>query len=204
MSALPYQSLPYQSVQEVRNHLVAVIMSEDVRTEAGRTLERQLKARVPDVNVMYVDPRLANVMSPDILKAVDQADAVIAAVYVVPTAGKAIAGANGLTNSVALSDSSGVLLTNILDHAASKTVVVAMGSPYLAQDFPAVENYLCAFSNVSISEISAVKALFGEIPIRGHLPVTIPGIAQRGAGIERPRQLAQGGTFHAHSETTSH
>jgi hypothetical protein len=30
-----------------------------------------------------------------------------------------------------------------------------------------------------------VKALFGEIAIRGHLPVTIPGIAERGAGIER-------------------
>ena len=204
MSALPYQSLPYQSVQEVHNHLLAVIMTEDVRTEAGRTLERQLKARVPDVNVMYVDPRMATAMSPDILKAVDQADAVIAAVYVVPTAGKAIMGANGLTNSVALSDASGTLLTNILDHAAVKTVVVAMGSPYLAQDFPAVENYLCAFSNVSISEISAVKALFGEIPIRGHLPVTIPGVAQRGAGIERPRQLAEGGIFHAHSETISH
>jgi beta-N-acetylhexosaminidase len=79
-----------------------------------------------------------------------------------------------------------------------------MGNPYLAADFPAVETYLCALSNVSVSEISAVKALFGEIPIRGHLPVTIPGIAQRGAGIERPRQLAEGGIFHAHSETPSH
>jgi beta-N-acetylhexosaminidase len=204
MSAFPYQSLPYQAVPEVHNHLVAVIMTDDVRTEAGRTLERQLKARVPDVNVIYVDSRLATAMSPDVLKAVDQADAVITAVYVVPTAGKAIMGANGLTNSVALADASGTLLTNILDHAALKTVVVAMGSPYLAQDFPAVENYLCAFSNVSISEISAVKALFGEIPIHGHLPVTIPGVAQRGAGIELPRQLAEGGVSHAHSETTSH
>jgi beta-N-acetylhexosaminidase len=197
-------ALPYQSVQEVHNHLLAVIMTEDVRTEAGRTLERQLKARVPDVNVMYVDPRLATAMSPDVLKAVDQADAVITAVYVVPTAGKAIMGTNGLTNSVALADASGTLLRDILTHAAPKTVVVAMGSPYLAADFPAVENYLCAFSNVSISEISAVKALFGEIPIHGHLPVTIPGVAQRGAGIERPRQLAEGGIFHAHSQTTSH
>jgi beta-N-acetylhexosaminidase len=203
MVAPPYQSLPYQSAQEVRNRLVAVIMSDDVRTEAGRTLERQLRARVPDANVIYVDPRLATAMSPDILRAVDQAEEVVAAVYVVPTAGKAIMGPNGLTNSVALADASGTLLTNILDHAALKTVVVAMGSPYLAQDFPAVENYLCTFSNVSVSEIGAVKALFGEIPIRGHLPVTIPGVAQRGAGIERPRQLAEGG-FHAHSQTTSH
>jgi beta-N-acetylhexosaminidase len=71
-----------------------------------------------------------------------------------------------------------------------------MGNPYLAADFPNIENYMCSFSNASVSEIAAVRALFGEIPIRGHLPVTIPNIAQRGAGIERPVQFAGGGTQH--------
>jgi beta-N-acetylhexosaminidase len=90
-----------------------------------------------------------------------------------------------------------------LDHAAEKTAVLAMGNPYLAQDFPAVQNYLCTFSNATVSEVSAVKALFGEIAIRGHLPVSIPNIAQRGVGIERPAQIAQGGSRHAYSQTTS-
>jgi beta-N-acetylhexosaminidase len=31
-----------------------------------------------------------------------------------------------------------------------------------------------------------VKALFGEIPIRGHLPVSIPGIAKYGDGLTLP------------------
>jgi hypothetical protein len=31
--------------------------------------------------------------------------------------------------------------------------------------------------------MSAVKALFGEIEFHGHLPVAIPGIAPRGAGL---------------------
>jgi beta-N-acetylhexosaminidase len=55
---------------------------------------------------------------------------------------------------------------------------------------------MCTFSNASVSEIAAVKALFGEIQIRGHLPVTIPNIAARGAGIERPMQVASGGSNH--------
>ena len=185
--------LPYQKVEEVRNGTVVVVLSEDVRTEAGRTLERQIKSRIPDANVIYVDPRIAAAMSDDVLKAVDQAQGVIAAVYVVPTAGKAMQGANGLTNSVALNDSSGTLLRKILEHGAEKTAVLAMGNPYLAQDFPAVQNYLCTFSNATVSEISAVKALFGEIAIRGHLPVSIPNVAQRGAGIERQPQVLQGG-----------
>ena len=185
--------LPYQRVEEVRNSTVVIVLSEDVRTEAGRALEHQVKARVPDANVIYVDPRIAGAMSDDVLKAVDQAQGVIAAVYVVPTAGKAMQSANGLTNSVALKDSSGTLLQKILEHGAEKTAVLAMGNPYLAQDFPAVQNYLCTFSNATVSEISAVKALFGEIAIRGHLPVSIPDVAQRGAGIERQPQVLQGG-----------
>jgi beta-N-acetylhexosaminidase len=185
--------LPYQRVEEVRNSTLVIVLSEDVRTESGRALEHQVKARVPDANVIYVDPRIAGAMSDDVLKAVDQAQGVIAAVYVVPTAGKAIQGANGLTNSVALNDSSGTLLQKILEHRAEKTAVLAMGNPYLAQDFPAVQNYLCTFSNATVSEISAVKALFGEIAIRGHLPVSIPNVAQRGAGIERQPQVLQGG-----------
>ena len=186
--------LPYQRAEEVRNNLVVVVFSEDARTEAGRVLERQVKARVTDANVIYVDPRIAEAMSDEISKTVDQAQAVVAAVYVVPTAGRiAKADQGGLRNSVALADASGALLENILEHAAQKTVVLAMGNPYLAQDFPSVENYLCTFSNATVSEVSAVKALFGEIPIRGHLPVTIPNLAQRGTGIERPSQVAQQG-----------
>jgi beta-N-acetylhexosaminidase len=192
--------LPYQHVDEVRNNTVAVVLSEDVRTDSGRVLERAIKSRVPDANVVYVDPRLAAAMSEDVLKAVDQAQAVIAAVYVVPTAGKAMKGANGVTNSVALNDASGTLLQAILDHAAQKTVVLAMGNPYVAQDFPSIQNYVCTFSNAGVSETSAVKAVFGEIAIRGHLPVSIPNIAQRGAGIERAPQAAQEGSQHAHAQ----
>ena len=192
--------LPYQHVEEVRNSTVAIVLSEDVRTDSGRVLERAIKSRVPDANVVYVDPRLAAAMSEDVLKAVDQAQAVIAAVYVVPTAGKAMKGANGVTNSVALNDSSGTLLQAILDHAAQKTVVLAMGNPYVAQDFPSIQNYVCTFSNAGVSETSAVKAVFGEIAVRGHLPVSIPNIAQRGAGIERAPQAAQEGSQHAQAQ----
>jgi beta-N-acetylhexosaminidase len=177
--------LPYQNLTEVHNNLVVVIFSEDVRTETGRAFERQVKARVPDANVFYVDSRIANAMTNDVLNAVNQAQAVVAAVYIVPTAGKAVAGAVGPTNSVAMTDANGTLLQTLLSRVAEKTAVLAMGNPYLAQDFPQIQNYLCTFSNATVSEIAAVKALFGEIAIHGHLPVTIPNIAAKGAGIER-------------------
>ncbi|MGO9646900.1 MAG: glycoside hydrolase family 3 protein [Terriglobales bacterium] len=195
-------ALPYQRVEEVRNHLVAVIFIDDVRVDAGRTLERQIRARIADANVLYVDSKIADGMATGILKAVGEAQIVIAAVYAVPTAGRAPQGANGLTNSVSLGDANAALLQKILDQGAAKTMVLAMGNPYLAQSFPTIQNYLCAFSNVSVSEVSAVKALFGEIAIHGHLPVTIPGIAERGAGIERPAQIAKGDSQHAYTQSS--
>jgi beta-N-acetylhexosaminidase len=198
-------SLPYQRVEQVHDRLVVVVFSEDVRTEAGRTLENQIRSRVPDVRVIYVDPRIAGAMSNEVLRTVDQAQALIAAVYVVPTAGKAAKVENGaIKNSVGLADASASLLQAVLDHAAEKTAVLAMGNPYLAQDFPSVQNYICTFSNASVSEVSAAKALFGEIPIRGRLPVSIPNIAQRGSGMDRPQQVAGGNSHHASSEVGKH
>jgi beta-N-acetylhexosaminidase len=190
-------ALPYQSVVEVRNRLVVVIFSEDLRTDSGRMLERQILARVPDVRVIYVDTRSAAGMSADVLAAVDAAEHVVAAVYVIPTAGRVIAGAGGLKNGVAMADASATLLNAVLEHAGPRTAVLAMGNPYLAQDFPSVQNYLCTFSNATVSEVAVVKALFGEIPTHGHLPVTIPGIASRGAGLERAAPTSSGGSSHA-------
>ena len=184
--------LPYMTKEETHNQVVAVLFSDDVRTDSGRAFGREFRARIPDARVIYVDPRTATGMSDDVLKAVDEAQTVIAAVYVIPTAGK-------IGNSVAMADATGMLLQQVLDHAAPKTAVIAMGNPYLASDFPKIENYMCTFSNATVSEVAAIKALFGEIPIRGHLPVTIPNVAQRGAGLERAAEVAHGGTPHANN-----
>jgi beta-N-acetylhexosaminidase len=42
---------------------------------------------------------------------------------------------------------------------------------------------MTTYSSVPPSELSAVKALYGEIAISGKLPVTIPGLAKYGDGI---------------------
>jgi beta-N-acetylhexosaminidase len=162
-------------------------------------LERQILARVRDAHVIYVDSRSAVGMKTAVMQAIDGADHVIAALYVVPVAGRAIrAQGGGLTNSVSMDDSTGSLLNAILDHAADRTVVLAMGNPYVIQDFPAIQNYVCAFSNATVSETAAVRAIFGEIPLAGHLPVTIPGVASRGGGLDRAIQIGAGGSNNVH------
>jgi len=66
-------------------------------------------------------------------------------------------------------------------------ITVAFGSPYLIERFPQAEAWLAAFGISDVAQISAARALFGEIPVRGHLPVTIPGVDMKlGFGLELP------------------
>jgi beta-N-acetylhexosaminidase len=180
--------LPYQTAVEVRNRLLVIVFTDDVRLDAGRQLERQIKSRVPDANVIFTDPGLSAAMSEGFLRSVAEAGKIVVAVYASPTGGKVVKAEGGAQNSVSLAGDSANLLRQILAAGAAKTVVVAVGNPYLAKDFPQVQNYLCTFSGAQVSEVSAVKALFGEMEIHGHLPVTITGVAARGEGIVRPIQ----------------
>jgi beta-N-acetylhexosaminidase len=173
----------YESVEATGNGTVVLIFTDDTRSDAGRTLDQQIRMRIPDANVFYIDPRVAVGMTQSVISAAQQAQTVIAAVFAVPVAGRVARNAAGAaTNQTTLQDATAALLQNVIKSAAEKTIVLAMGNPYIAEDLPEVQNYLCTFSNVSVSELSAVKAMFGEIPTPGKLPVTIPNIANRGAG----------------------
>ena len=112
------------------------------------------------------------------------------AAYVVPTAAKQTLVNGQVTNTVGLNDATGTLMQQLLETASSKTAVIAMGNPYLAMNFPGVQTYVCTYSNAPTSERSAVKVLFGEMQVKGKLPVSLPGIAERGFGLElKPEEL---------------
>jgi len=63
-------------------------------------------------------------------------------------------------------------------------VLLPFENPYLLTSVPNATAFLTTFSSSLPSEIAAVKALFGEVPISGHTPVSIPGFAQIGDGIQ--------------------
>jgi beta-N-acetylhexosaminidase len=68
----------------------------------------------------------------------------------------------------------------------SPVTLVALGNPYLVRSFPNVASYVATYSPTPTSEAALAKALFGEIAITGRLPVTIPGVAKFGDGIQLP------------------
>jgi beta-N-acetylhexosaminidase len=77
-----------------------------------------------------------------------------------------------------------VQLIKDLAEGHQRVVVVSFGSPYFLRHFKEVDVYLCAYRHADASQISAVKALFGEIDITGKLPVSIPGAFPIGHGLK--------------------
>jgi beta-N-acetylhexosaminidase len=53
---------------------------------------------------------------------------------------------------------------------------VAAGQPYDVLAFPALRSYLVTYEYTRPALAAAVRVLFGEIPARGHLPVSLPGL----------------------------
>lgn len=159
-----------------RHATLVVVICDNVRSEDGRVLEHEILSRMPNANVVFVDPRSAHWKADKLLEEADQARAVVVAVYIVPSAARSRKLARGEKHPSSLPDSTSSLFARILDRAAEKTVVLAMGNPYLADDFPAIQNYICTFSNVTVSEVSAARALFGEIPMPGRMPVSLSSL----------------------------
>jgi beta-N-acetylhexosaminidase len=85
-------------------------------------------------------------------------------------------------------DTSHAALLERLAAGGAKVVVVSFGSPYLLAQFSGVPAFVAAFSPEEASQRAAVAALVGEQAIGGKLPVTLPGLAVRGEGLELPRR----------------
>ena len=151
-----------------------VVMAESRTSVGGQVFAQEVRKRVAHAALATLDPSMARQDLDDALGKFTGCQNYVVAAF-------ASVGANRGT----------VGLTGELPHAletiaaAGKPVVLAaLGNPYLLRDFPRVTAYLATFSTVPPSEIAAVRALFGEIPIRGHLPVTIPGMASYHDGIQ--------------------
>jgi beta-N-acetylhexosaminidase len=159
-----------------------VVMAENRYSAEGQAFTQEVRKRLPGARVAALDASMPREALDDAVRELAACDNFAVAAFASVSAYRGSAGLAGeLPHAVEALLASG-----------KPVVLVALGNPYLLRSFPDVTAYLAAFSNVPPSEIAAVKALFGEIPIRGHLPVSVPGLAKYGEGLEveatRPAQ----------------
>ena len=116
------------------------------------------------------------------------------------TVSRLVAAASGFTHVVATAfvrvsaykgnadmAESHVRLLRALQDAGRPVILVSFGSPYLLRQVPAVSAYVCAYGAAESSQRAAMGALFGEYPVGGKLPVSLPGFYAYGDGLQVPK-----------------
>jgi beta-glucosidase-like glycosyl hydrolase/CubicO group peptidase (beta-lactamase class C family) len=162
--------LPLDATRPLRVLLVA--LSADPDPVPGETLEPAIRPRVDSLSVLRADTRFTSVATLK-LPSPDSYDVAIAALFV------RVADRKG---NVGFPDDQRALVNQLL--VSGKPVVIAsFGSPYLIERLPTAKTWLAEFSTNGVSQRAVARALFGQIAITGRIPVTVPGSAQRGAGM---------------------
>jgi beta-glucosidase-like glycosyl hydrolase len=138
-----------------------------------------LRARWADVQAIEVsDATTANELA--LIRAMaPRFDAIVAGVFV-----RASSGTNRLDLAAPV-----IGLLQDLGRASARRnqpfVSVFFGSPYVPMAVPDVPAMLLTYDFSDYAEESAVRALAGEIPIGGRLPIALPGMFEIGHGLAR-------------------
>jgi beta-N-acetylhexosaminidase len=138
-------------------------------------VERELASRLSlKPAAFFLDARSRIEEAKPVLAAAQNADAVILALGIRVRSG---------AGRMAVPDAARAVIDQLPPNV--KTIAVSFGSPYLIRDLPQLETYFCAYGVQPVMQTAVVQAIFGEIPVTGRLPVTIPGLHSRGEGIQR-------------------
>jgi beta-N-acetylhexosaminidase len=78
-------------------------------------------------------------------------------------------------------------VTRLADElAAAGAPVFAFGDPYLLRQIPDARTYVLAWAGEPVNQRAAARALMGEIPITGRLPIDLPPAYRVGDGLLVP------------------
>lgn len=151
------------------------VLAESRSGQAGRRFQDEIRARDPDAKTVLLVPQLTETEAVELAgEAQDCRKHVVAA----------FASTGAYRDSRGLAAAYGPLMDKLAAMGAP-LVLISHGNPYLLRNYPSVTSYVATFSTAPTAEAASVRALFGEIPFRGTLPISIPGLAKAGDGLSR-------------------
>lgn len=162
------------SLRAAPRSIALVTYGEENAGSVGNTLARQLRAVGHRVTLFRLWPASGRA-------GLDSARAVIRKnPYTVFAASVRVSAWKG---SVGLPEPVADLMSDTFRRR--RTVLVSLGSPYIGMQVNPLGAYLLAWTANGLGEWAASRALTGEGPITGRLPVRIPPTFPLGAGLDR-------------------
>ncbi len=145
----------------------------------SRTMIPQLKQRWPNLTSIELSDRSTASELDLVRTSAPRYDAVVASVFV-----RAASGSGRMDLAPAL-----VALLEDLVQMTARTpkpfVTVVFGNPYVVLAVPTLPAVMLTYDFYDLAEVSAARALAGEAPIGGHLPISLPGVFEAGFGLVR-------------------
>ena len=145
----------------------------------GRTFLPAMKERWPNSTAIEISDRTTAPERDLVRTMAGKFDAIVLGIFVRTASGS---GRMDLAPDTAKLVSSLAALGSV-----DRPVIAAFfGNPYVAANVSDLPAMLLTYDFGDLAESSAARAIAGEIPIGGHLPIGIPGVAAVGEGLRRP------------------
>jgi len=145
----------------------------------SRTFIPELRKRWPQVTSMEVSDHTPLSVLDAVRAVAPRYAAIVASVFVRTTSGS---GRMDLSPEL-------VRLLGDLSRTAARTstpfITTFFGNPYVAAAAPELPAVLLTYDFYDLAELSAVRAIAGESPISGRLPIALPGLFPVGHGLDR-------------------
>ena len=151
------------------------ITNGDDRMSIASPFVAEMKRNGRRMETIVLDGRSSDEEIRHAIERARAADVVVASLYGRVRAGEA--------RSVGLPESSARALVELIKHNVP-IISISFGNPYLLQSFPMLRTYIMAYGDVPSLQEAAVRALLGKADITGRLPISLPGLYQRGTGIQ--------------------
>ena len=145
----------------------------------SRTFQPELTKRWPNLTAIELSDRTSASELELVAEMAPRFDAVVVSIFVRTAS---LSGRMDLAAPV-------LRLVQRLARASSPSrpvVACIFGNPYVATFLPELPAVLLTYDLSDRAEASAVRALAGEMPITGRLPIALPGMFPLGHGLERP------------------
>jgi beta-N-acetylhexosaminidase len=161
-----------QKLLPLRGRILSVVYTDDYDPFAGRQFQNALRGARNGTRTMLLNSNAGEAELRNFATLADSADVVLFSPYIRVSAGK---------NDLVIPQQIAGAVSAIA--ARKPLVVTAFGNPYVLAQFPDVSTYVLAWGQAEVSQRAAARALLGEIPIGGKLPISIPPYHKFGEGL---------------------
>jgi beta-N-acetylhexosaminidase len=145
----------------------------------SRTFIPELRKRFPALTSIEVSDRTTQDELDLIRSSASRYDAIVVSVFVRASSG---------SGRMDLAAPAAKLLSDIArttNTSGKPMITTVFGNPYVAMFMPDLPAVLLTYDFYDQAEAAAVRAIAGEAPITGKLPIGMPGMYPVGAGIIR-------------------